>query len=124
MRLTALFLLSCLCYGSLGAQVISGMVVDTTGQPVPFATVTLRKAQDSTLAKITACDTAGVYRFPSPPAGRYFLSVVAVGYTATRTAPFEWKDSTIVLAPIVARFHDALTTAQVTAVKPLLQIQR
>ncbi len=123
MRLTALFLF-CLSYGSLEGQIISGRVVDTTGQPVPFATVSVRKTADSSIVKITACDTTGNYIFSTLPPGHYFLVTAAVGFSSSGTTAFEWKDSTVRLAPIVARFQGALKEAHVTAVRPLLQVQR
>ena len=124
MRLTALFLLACLCYGSLGAQDIVGRVVDTTGQPIPFATVTLKKTKDSTLAKISACDSAGQYRFIAIPVGQYYLTVGAVGFLATSTASFDLKDSIMRIAPVIAKVRGTLNEAHVTGVKPLLQVQR
>ncbi|HEV3414255.1 MAG TPA: outer membrane beta-barrel family protein [Puia sp.] len=122
MRLTALFLFTFFSYGLTQAQEISGTVVDTTGQPIPFATVSLKKTRDSTLAKITISDTGGVYEFAAIPAGQYYIVVAAVGYFTIRTTTFELKDS-VRVPPIIPKFSGVLDMVQVTAIKPLLQVQ-
>src|SRR5579863_8891020 len=114
MRITALFLFTFFSYGLIQAQDISGIVVDTTGQPIPFATVTLKKTLDSTLAKITVADTTGAYRFSAVATGHYYMVVAAVGYFALTTASIELKDGPVLLRPITLRFEGVLQAVQVT----------
>jgi hypothetical protein len=111
-------------YGLIRAQGISGNAVDTSGKPIPFATVALKKASDSTVAKYTTSDLDGQYNFLNVAAGRYFISIDAVGYFPAGSAVFEIKDGGIHVPVIMARYKGSLQEARVTAIKPLLQVQR
>ena len=124
MRITALFLLAFFSYGLLRAQDISGTTVDSAGKPLPYATIALKRTADSAIAKYTASDAAGLYKFSGIPAGHYFISIFVTGYFTTNSAPFELKDNNIQLPPISAKTGRVLKEAQVTAVKPLLQVLR
>ncbi|HTR31236.1 MAG TPA: outer membrane beta-barrel family protein [Puia sp.] len=124
MRITALFLLVFFSYGGIQAQEISGNVIDSSGKPIPFATVVLKKASDSADAKYTTSDLNGQYEISLVPAGHYFISIAAVGYFPAASAVFDIRGGSIRVAPITARFKGLLTEARVTAIKPLLQVQR
>lgn len=77
--LSGLFLL--LFTAVCGAQ-ISGKATTIDNKPVPFATVILKKAQDSTIAAFTQTDQLGFYTLKVKELGDYFLSVKSLSYAA------------------------------------------
>jgi len=76
------FLLIILCFThSLSAQNLKGMVSDSqTHQPLPYATVLILKAADSSQVKGTLTDDHGVYRFENIKEGNYLLASQSSGY--------------------------------------------
>src|ERR1700730_12193170 len=124
MRITALFLLAFFSYGLIRAQEISGNAIDSTGKPLSFATVALKKASDSAVAKYTTTDVYGQYKFSRVAAGHYFISIDAVGYFKAGSDVFDIKEDSFRVPAIMARFSGLLKEVHVTATKPLLQVQR
>ncbi len=57
---------------------IGGHVFDTENKPVIGATVSLLK--DSIMMQISVTDSAGSFAFKDVKAGKYFISVTAIGY--------------------------------------------
>jgi len=81
-----LLLLLCGATHALFAQTISGRVTDDVGKGVEFATVTLLKANDSTLVKGEITDAQGGFSFEKIAFGRFFVRVSQLGY-ATFSSP-------------------------------------
>lgn len=124
MRIFALLLISLFSYGKIRAQDISGSVIDNQGKPLANATIGLRKASDSTVVKYSVTDTAGHYRLSRLPSGRYFITVSAVGYYPVSGAAFDLKEDNVRLPVLTADTRrDTLKNAEVSAVKPLLQVR-
>jgi hypothetical protein len=60
---------------------INGRVYDSTVQRgLPYATISLVKAKDSTLVSFSRADSAGFFKFNNVDAGNYLLSTSFVGY--------------------------------------------
>ncbi|MGH7238710.1 MAG: carboxypeptidase-like regulatory domain-containing protein, partial [Candidatus Saccharimonadales bacterium] len=57
--------------------------------PIPFATVTLLKASDSSLVKGAVADGEGHYSFSVERAGQYRVSASALGMVRTWSTPFD-----------------------------------
>lgn len=57
---------------------ISGSVTDTKNAPVATATISLMKAKDSSLAKISVTDKSGKFSFTGIPYGTYYVAVSSV----------------------------------------------
>jgi hypothetical protein len=68
---------------------LTGSIRDGTGKPLPFATIALLSARDSSLVKGTISKETGLYEFENIRPGQYRLSASAVGYSPSRTATFE-----------------------------------
>lgn len=73
----------------LPAQQLSGEVQDESGEPVPFATIALHDAGDSSVVGGTAADFEGAFVLPLPEKGMYYLQFSAVGYQNLISPPFE-----------------------------------
>lgn len=84
-----------------GAQILSGRVKNAGGNPVAGATLSLLSAGDSSLLGLQVADTAGVYSFPLPAAGRYFVSATFVGHQTAYSPVFETTGMDLVLADLV-----------------------
>ncbi len=67
---------------------LSGKVSATNQPALSAATITLLKAKDSSVVKMSVTGPDGRYSFDNPPQGRYLVSVSAVGYEKQYSAPF------------------------------------
>lgn len=68
------------------AQVpVRGMVQESSGQSLPFATLVLRHLPDSTLVASLTTTEQGSFVFEAVQAGDYCLRALALGYTPTQT---------------------------------------
>src|SRR6187455_2429712 len=68
---------------------ISGTVVDASAKTIESASITLRKARDSSVAKMGASDKKGKFIFENIAQGKYLVSVTAVGYQTAFSKPIE-----------------------------------
>jgi len=69
------------------SPIVKGTVYDTLSKKgLPYATVSLVYAKDSTLYSFTRADSSGNFSFKQVPQGKYLLSSSYVGYTTI------WKD--------------------------------
>ncbi len=60
---------------------ITGTVIDGNTKTIESATITLLKAADSSVVKISVADKTGKYVFEAIPEGKYLVSISAVGHT-------------------------------------------
>src|SRR5207253_2361890 len=67
---------------------ISGAVVDDKKKPVEAATISLMKAADSSLFKISVTDKAGKFSFQDIPFGSYYINVSAINYVKLNSTTF------------------------------------
>lgn len=68
--------------------VVTGKVVDTQGEPVPFANAALFAAADSSLVGGAVTDIEGKFSIAAP-AGTYYVEVSFISYTNKTVPPFE-----------------------------------
>lgn len=108
---------------------LNGAIHDGTGKPLPFASVALLNARDSTdtsarLAKGTASDQQGFYVFENVRPGRYVVRATAVGYQKVHSTVLDVTNSPIdVPALALAEVTGKLNEVQVTAKKPFVEQQ-
>lgn len=126
MKITVLLLLNVPAFfaQSWAQTTLSGAVRDGAGKPLPFASVALLNARDSSLTKGTASDGQGAYTFENVRAGQYLVRATAVGYQKTHSTILDVTTSPI-NAPTLA-LPDAtgkLAEVQVTAKKPFVEQQ-
>jgi iron complex outermembrane receptor protein len=81
---------------------LSGKVADASRATVNSASVTLLRATDSTIVKLSVANKEGRYEFESIPAGQYLLLVTAVGHAKQYSKIFELKEgANLELEPII-----------------------
>lgn len=101
---------------------LSGSLIDSaTTRPVPFATVAVRDAA-RLVAGITT-DSAGTFRLPNLPVGRYTLTLSSVGYrTKTHPLALTADEPVVQLGAILLRSESrTLGEVTVTAQKALIE---
>lgn len=101
---------------------VTGEIINEKGQPLPYATVKLLNASDSTLVKGALSDQDGKYQFNHIAFGSYFISVGMIGMQSKNSTFFSLKTSKKNLEPISLKPNQqVLKGVQVTAAKPFIQ---
>ncbi len=98
MRQLSSFLLFLLLFSVVGqAQKskgsVHGNIIDGGLKTIESATITLQRAGDSSVVKMTVANKEGKYSFENITNGKYFISVTAVGHTRTYSAAFVLDDN-------------------------------
>ena len=124
-RFLVLVLMLFTTWGYLTAQVksgITGKVIDEKQKPVEFATVTLFKAGDLILVKTTMTSEQGEYKFDLA-AGKYIVSVTAVGYKKVSSKEINKTEQSEIKLPDIVLFADSKTLNEVTVIgkKPFIE---
>ena len=103
---------------------ISGMIKSGSEKALPAATISLLKAKDSSMAKVSVAGKDGKYEFENIPYGRYLISATATEHGRRLSPIFELSESsplvslqTIELTPQVK----SLNAVTVTAKRPLIE---
>jgi iron complex outermembrane recepter protein len=111
--------------GNSFSQKITGMVKDEHGNVLSPVSITLQRANDSSIIKITITNSFGVYEFVAVQAGTYFLTVSHTGYALKRTAPFETTAIGDVQIPglVMQEAVTSLKEVTVTSKKPLIEVK-
>jgi iron complex outermembrane recepter protein len=102
---------------------ITGSVQDAAGKPVASATVSLLKANDSSLHKITLTGKEGLYSFDVIVDGEYLIMVTAVGLEKSYSHVFSATGNNPVVVPFLSlkaepKNMDGVT---VTAKRPFIE---
>ncbi|WP_028786489.1 outer membrane beta-barrel family protein [Terrimonas ferruginea] len=107
------------------AQQISGTVKDQSGKGVDKTTVSLLRAKDSSVAKLSVTDNEGRYSFMQTEAGSYLVSVSHVGFMPYISQPFAFDGTKDVAVPAVGLVKNEGTLGGVTVVskKPVVEVK-
>ncbi|MEI9807492.1 MAG: TonB-dependent receptor [Bacteroidota bacterium] len=120
----ALTTLSFVSFSQVKNGKVNGTVVDGSTKIVESATITLLRAKDSSVAKMSVADKTGKFSFDAVTDGTYLVSISAVGHEKGFSETFEINpgNATITLKTIelvpVAKSVGGVT---VTAKKPLIE---
>lgn len=106
------------------AQKINGLVQQSNGQPVEFATVTLHKSQDSTLVKGALTGEDGRFEIAEVAAGQYFLKSSAIGMGAGSSPVFDYdgSDKTVETLTVLEASNE-LAQVTVVARRPPIEVK-
>jgi outer membrane receptor protein involved in Fe transport len=128
MRVLAFFLLSHLFISLSLAQAtmgrVTGAVRDSSGKALENATVSIRRATDSSITKNTITNGQGNFSFEKVTAGKYMLSVALVGYRSWFSQPFEITAANPSKSIDDISLHASgiiLQTATVVGTRPLIE---
>lgn len=103
---------------------ISGNVIDGSSKTIESATIALLRAKDSTTVKFSVANKEGRFVFENVPAGKYLVSITAVGHHKGFSESIEVSDAnpeinlkTIELVPQAKSMNAVVITAK----KPLIE---
>ncbi|NNJ88437.1 MAG: TonB-dependent receptor [Eudoraea sp.] len=114
-----LFLSSLVQYG----QSISGRVQSEDKEFLPFAAVTLNRAQDSSLVKAVITDENGNFVIRNIPGSKYLLNISNIGYKDYQLEIL-FDGNSLELGTLVLEFSaENLDEVTVVADKPMIQVQ-
>jgi iron complex outermembrane recepter protein len=103
---------------------ISGRVIDASGAPLEFVTVTLHRAKDSVLVKGALTDAFGKYEFEQVKNGSYHVVAAQVGLKKILSAPLSILDNTLIINELkLVEETKTLGAVTVTAQKPFIEHQ-
>src|SRR5215510_12724083 len=91
--LLAIITLSLSSIAQIANGKLTGTVTDEAQKGVESATVSLLKAKDSALLKISVTDKAGSYSFENLSGGKYLVLITAVGHTKAYSEIFELNEA-------------------------------
>src|SRR5215471_934118 len=100
-------------------------IVKANENPIEAATVLLLKEKDSAVIKTAVTDKTGKFEMDNVSAGRYLISITAVGYQIFRTNSFSIDSSnTLVNIPAISLSPAAKNLGGVTVVTQRPFIER
>jgi len=102
---------------------ISGKITDAAKAPVPFATATLLKAQDSSLVKGAIADLNGVYSFENIIPGKYIIAAINMGMAKNYSAVLVVDGNKHIAVPDILLHADTkkLSTVEIIKKKPFIE---
>ena len=114
--------------GNLLAQstaTISGMVNNSNNKALQSVTISLLKANDSTLVKTAITDAKGNYEIVTNKEGNFLLSYSSIGFEKSYSAIFKLgKEKKIALAVFTLQLATGkLSEVTITAKKPLIEVK-
>ncbi len=110
-RLSALLFLL-LAHWAQAQTTLTGLVTESSGQPVIFATIGLHTASDSAVAKGGLTDETGHFQLKGIKPGTYFVSAQAIGFGKTYSATVT-VDSAVVAVPTLTLLTEIKSLKQV-----------
>lgn len=103
---------------------ISGTVIDGNTKTIESATISLQRAADSSVAKMSVADRTGKFEFENISAGKYFVSITAIGHNKGFSESFviDEANQSILLKTIeLIPQAKAISGVTVTAKKPFIE---
>jgi iron complex outermembrane recepter protein len=106
-------------YAQTGSK-ISGKVGDVNQSTLNSASISLLRAKDSSVIKMSVASKEGRFEFDNVPAGKYLLLATAVGHVKKYSKPFDLSDgaSVEVEALVLAPVSKELGAVTVSASRP------
>lgn len=101
---------------------VAGTVGAADKSALQAATITLLKAKDSAVVKMSVSDKAGKFEFESVPDGKYLLLVSAVGHAKQYTPAFEVAGTAVEVTPVTLTGQSKeMKAVTVTASRPMIE---
>jgi len=106
------------------AQQITGLAKDETGTPLNGATVSLIKANDSSIVKLAISNANGSYNFSGIKPGNYKVLVAYVGYKRAFSPNFSFSSFAVTVPELkLFKLPTNLSNVSVTVKKPLVEVK-
>lgn len=110
--------------GLFSQTTVVGKLRDERHEPLPFCTVLLMKAADSSLVKGATSDIDGTFLFEEIENGRFFVRASCIGFGQLQTPVFETKGQPIEVPDLnFASIAGSLAEVKVVAKRPFIEVQ-
>lgn len=117
-------ILSLVSFAQVKNGKVSGIVIDGSAKTIESATITLLKAKDSSVAKMSVADKAGKFEFENISEGSYLVSISAVGHEKgfSETFVIDASNSSVILKKIeLIPQTKSISGVTVSSKKPLIE---
>jgi iron complex outermembrane recepter protein len=122
-KLIALLLITALFGSVVSAQKISGVVRDQQGKGLDKTTVSLLKAKDSAVIKLSVTDNTGRFLFENSTPGQYLVTASHVGYTPLYSKVFDLSGDLVLDDLNLIKSEGALQGVTVSSKKPMIEVK-
>jgi iron complex outermembrane recepter protein len=102
---------------------ISGQVKNSAKESVPYATVIIKNAMDTSIVKGELADENGKFSFKNLTPGNYLLNISSVGYKNLQGQSIVIATEDIILGDIVLSEENTLAEVTVSASKPMIEVK-
>jgi iron complex outermembrane recepter protein len=125
MRTLYLLLSFLLFSAALSAQKLSGSVTNVEGVPLGNASVSLQRAKDSSVQKLTVTTDSGRFSFSIKSGEKYFITASFIGYKTVHSAVIQSVNAADVneVNLVLRKVKTDLKEITVTATKPMLEVK-
>ena len=97
-------------------------LLSSNEEAVPFASVLIKKAADSSIVKVGISDTLGIYNVTGIVNGKYFATYKSVGFEDTNSELFDINGADVDLGETLMNVDGQLSTVTVTQGRPVVEI--
>ena len=122
-KLSAFVALFTLLSSAINAQKISGNVQDDQGAGIAKATVSLLKAKDSSVVKLSVTDKEGKYNIVTIEAGKYLIAASSIGYGTQYSALVDVTGDMQVPSIKMTKTAATLQGVTVSSQKPMIEVR-
>ena len=108
---------------AVSAQKISGIIKDQQGNGLDKTTVSLLKAKDSSLVKLSTTDKAGQFSFEASE-GQYLVKATHVGHEPAYSKPIEVSGADLSVGELnMTKKEKSLEGVTVSSEKPMIEVR-
>jgi iron complex outermembrane receptor protein len=118
----AILTLTILCVSAISAQKVTGVVKDPDGKGLDKTTVSLLRANDSSVVKLSVTDKSGKFTIESTP-GKYLVSTSHVGYLPQFSQVFDLSTDQTLADFTLVKSEGALEGVVVSSKKPMIEVK-
>jgi iron complex outermembrane recepter protein len=121
-KLFSLLLIAVILSSAVSAQKVSGVVRDQQGKGLEKTTISLLKAKDSSIAKLSVTDNEGRFSFQAAP-GQYLVSTSHVGYIPFYSRVFDLSADVSLGDLNMIKAEGAIQGVTVSSKKPMVEVK-
>lgn len=123
-KLFTFFVSTVILSSVVSAQTISGIIKDQQGKAVDKTTVSLLKAKDSSVVKLSVTDNDGKFSIEADTTGQYLISASHVAYVPFYTKPVDVSATDVSVGELsMIKKEGSLQGVTVTSQKPMVEVR-
>ncbi|MFZ1703966.1 MAG: outer membrane beta-barrel family protein [Saprospiraceae bacterium] len=103
---------------------VSGRIIDSQNEGIPYATVVVKSAADSTMLKAEITSETGHFTFHQMKSGQYYIEASYIGFSDKMSSVFNIKNDPVSLEPLQLETNaKQLDEVVVTAQRALIEMK-